>query len=218
MSGRPTETKKMESKNTHWDKKQIWKRCINWLFAGMVVGFLTALVSLFLGDGTQYARFLTYSMTGGIAGYLVFALQTLGQTLSRGAYVVRSTQENDRAKLQIVTTLEAIHPSFSYPEFEKQLVSYLATILICDDLEELSWCHQKVRQKDLQQIRQTEYEGYLRFYGQHIEKESCRLELGVWMNNEYAQGNKTIHRRELLHVTVVCDKGGILFVESFWVD
>jgi hypothetical protein len=190
--------------------------CKKWLVAGMIVGFVAAFSEILVRDETEYAKLLTYSLVGGLAGYLLFTVQTIVKALFQGLRMVGPAVEHDKAKLQIITSMECIRDSFQYEEFERQLVSRLAVLLTCDDLQQLPWCSQKVREKALEKIVQAEYEGYVRFFGHHLGEESCRMELGVFMRDTYLRGKRSFCRRDLVRINVICDREGEMTVENFW--
>lgn len=184
------------------DKRELTHRIGKWVWAGMVMGFLCALLPMLVRDRSDYATLLTYPVIGGIVGYAVFTLKLVGGVLSDAVRTIPLMMRTDGTKLQITTIMERFDPGFSYEAFEGRIMTLLKMIFFTEDVRELPVCEQEVLESSFGNIIDTVYRGAMGFRGYHAGKGRCYLELDVYLRDTYDTGRRIYEKNDVIHMTV----------------
>lgn len=113
--------------------------------------------------------------------------------------------KNNSAYKKLYNFMKEYYPNFSMEYFRNKIVSYLKTILVSEDIDNLSFYHGTEKIKSFDEIVDADFSGYMDLISYSVRKNYCYLTLDFYMVDLWDKGEKIEKRADVFRVSVCKD-------------
>ena len=199
------------------DRKKILQK-VAWCFGiGAVIGFFVALYHILIQDSMAYVNLLINPVIGALLSYAVYALVQLGRLLCNSIRTLPLIQKNNQTAMEITSVMQLLNQDFYYPFFEAQMVNLLQRVIYAQDIREVAEYEPEARERSLEEIVHSAYEGFMVFRGYHTEAAQYTLYIDLYMRDIYCTKNRLRQRRDVFHMAVSRDFGKSHSKDQKWI-